>query len=670
MSLTDDFFNGLEKRKKKKDDDIAPVLVPTKAQVLTAPTIITTPTIAPEKEWYDKIVKKPKSFDDEEKAKSIGKAILGTGADFSLNVLTGVGNFAEGIADTINYGIADISESVGNKDFANALREETKKSVVQKFLGETTETVDKWSVLGDTSDSVAQGLGMITTLGAGGMALGSVGVGAAGQTALTTGGTLISGVGSGMSEAYEGGATDEEAKVYGLISGTADALSELIFGGLGKGINAVGLGKGLSNADDILAKKVSDMFANQIAKNITQYGIKAGAEGLEEVLSGLAQGIGKKITYMSEEELDEILKDENLLEQFVVGSVTSAIAQSGDFYTSAKTGTDFVTGLTENEQKVVDKEVENRIAEREKNGEKVTNKDKSKIYDKVVADLDKGYINIDTIESALGGETYESYKALTEQEETLQNSFDELYKMKRGDMTTEQIDTLESLKQELGDFKSKSAKNQLKEKLSNEVFNLAKGSRLAESYNERARREQKFDADLSQYEGKAKEYVQEVINDSVGNNTRKFHDAVDLGAKLYADKGLKVKFATNEQIIQAIKEAEGDNYNAEAHEGKTHHGFITADRKTVYVNIKSPRYLNTTVGHEVTHSIKSDEKSYKDLTDFALNFAKTKYKDEYESLYKKYAEDYKGIYANDSDFQSKIEEEIVADIFSKFCVGK
>ena len=48
-----------------------------------------------------------------------------------------------------------------------------------------------------------------------------------------------------------------------------------------------------------------------------------------------------------------------------------------------KTGRDFVTGLSQNEQQVVDKIYEDRVAEAEKKGE-VSKKEKSEIYDKVL----------------------------------------------------------------------------------------------------------------------------------------------------------------------------------------------------------------------------------------------------------------------------------------------
>lgn len=663
MSLTSDFFNGMEKRKKKKydddiapvrttttlsGDDIAPVRTKTTAEKLLAPTVINTPVVAPEKEWYDKIVKKPELFNDGYQAGDVAKTILGTTADFSLGVLTGVGNFAEGIGDTINYGIADIFERANNKDFANALREETKKSLVQKLLGETTETVDKWSVLGDTSDSVAQGLGMITTLGAGGMSLGGAGVGLAGQTALTTGGTLFSGVGSGMSEAYEGGATDEEARTYGLISGTADALSELIFGGLGKGINAVGFGKGLSSADDMLAKKVSDLFSNQIAKNLAQYGIKSGAEGFEEVLSGVAQGIGKKITYMSDKELGEILNDESLLEQFVVGAVTSGFAQAGDFYKATKTGTDFVTGLTENEQKVIDKEVENRIAESETDGTKLTKKQKEKIKEDVLKDLDKGYISIDTIESALGGETYNNYATVTKQEDAIINEYNELGN--KPNLSEFEKRRFAELERQVEEIKNNSQKDTIKSKLGDEVFNLAKGSRLAESYNEKARRGQTFEADLSKYDAKQQDVIKKAVESGVLNNTNRTHEFVDMVAKISADKGVPFDFVNNEKLKNSSFAVEGRIVN----------GY--RDGNTIGVNIDSKNSLNTVVGHEITHILKGTE-FYDALEKVAIEFSKTK--GDFATRMQTLRELYTGVYKG-KDFEDMLREELTADIVGEY----
>lgn len=69
-------------------------------------------------------------------------------------------------------------------------------------------------------------------------------------------------------------------------------------------------------------------------------------------------------------------------------------------------------------------------------------------------------------------------------------------------MTGEQIDRRTELKQQLEELKNNSNTSQLKEKLTGEVSNLVKASRLAESYNEKTRRQQAFETDLSKYKGK------------------------------------------------------------------------------------------------------------------------------------------------------------------------
>jgi uncharacterized protein YukE len=261
---------------------------------------------------------------------------------------------------------------------------------------------------------------------------------------LTTGLTFASGVGSGMSEAYNAGADDGDAVLYGLISGTSEAATELLFGGLGKGSKAIGVGKSAMPIDDVLAKKVSSKMTSQLSKNLTEFGIKSAAEGTEEVLSGFLQAVGKKATYMSEEEFWDIVEDENLLEQFVVGSLTSGIMQSGylpgtksgSVREANKTGRDFITGLTKTEQSVVDKVYEQTISNMEKDGKTLSKKQKDDVYQSVLKQLDNGAIDIETIESVLGGDTYKSYKDAVDKENEVLKEFAELYK---GDELKQQI---------------------------------------------------------------------------------------------------------------------------------------------------------------------------------------------------------------------------------------
>lgn len=573
------------------------------------------------------------TFEDGYQFGDVTKAILGTAGDVGLGLVKGVGSIGEGLADLVTYGVAKVADANGKDRYADQVRKRASENFVEKISKGADDYLDQYSVLGRTSDSITQGIGQVGTIILTGGLGAAAGLGAAGTTALTTGVMGLSSMGSGMGEAYQSGATDSEALTYGIISGAADALTELMFGGMGKAVKATGLSTGLSSADDMLAKKVSSLFSNHLAKNLTSFGIKAGAEGFEEVVAGTAQALGKKLTYMSEEELGEILEDENLLEQFVVGSVTSGIAQSGivpgmsegSLKESIKTGKDFITGFSQNEQAVIQKEVENRIADQEKDGKKLTAKEKANIEAQVEKDLEKGYISTDTIEEVLGGETYKSYRDTIDSEDALQHEFDILNKMKQGEMTGEQIDRRTELKEKLKEIQEKSQRNQLKSQLGEEVFSLVQNDRLVESYNERTRRSQAFTADLTKYDEKQKAVIQKAVDSGILNNTNRTHEFVDMVAKISADKGVLFDFTNNAKLKES----------GFAIDGKTVNGYVTKDGITI--NVQSSKSLNSLVGHEITHVLEGTD-LYTELQNVVVEYAKTKgdYQDRYDTLTKLY----------------------------------
>lgn len=630
VSPTDSGFEAaIVRGLQRREEDIAP----------TVSTIVEEPE-EEKKDEDDKLDFFQKGvFDDGYQVGDISKSILGTVGDVGLGIAKGAGGMVEGVADLINYGIAGVADATGNDSFAERVRKRTQESAIDAWTKDLDTYLNKYSILGRTSDSIAQGIGQVGTILLTGGIAGAAGLGAAGATAATTGVMGLSGMGSGMSEAYQGGAADGEAAAYGLIAGAADALSELIFGGLGKAVKATGLSTGLSSADDMLAKKVSGLFKNQIAKNFAEFGVKASAEGVEEVVAGIAQAIGKKATYMSDEDWGKILKDENLLEQFIVGAVTSGIVQAPGLHISNKAGSDFVTGMTKNEQAVVQKEVETRIAEQEADGRKLTAKEKHAIEAQVEKDLEKGYISTDTIEEVLGGENYRAYKdtidkenALAEQQKALQEEFDQLNDLKQGEMTGKQIDRRAELKTELAEIKemiaateNHSPKNMLKQRLSDSVSEMVKGERLAESYNERTRRSQAYEADLTKYDAKQQAVVQKAVESGILNNTNRTHEFVDMVAKISADKGILFDFTNNEKLKNS----------GFAVDGKTVNGYVTKDGITV--NIQSSKALNSIVGHEITHVLEGTD-LYAELQTAVVEYAKTKgdYQGRFDSLSKLY----------------------------------
>ena len=508
--------------------------------------------------------------------------------------------------------------------------------------------VDKSSVLGGRSDAISQGVGQVAAILLTGGAAGAAGLGGAGATALTTAVTGLSGMGSGMSQAYQEGATDGEAVAYGAIAGTAEALTEWIFAGMGKSVKALGFSKGLSSADDILAKKLSSKISSQLGKNLVELGVKAGAEGTEEVLSGIAQAFGKKLTYMSEEDLGKIVKDERLFDQFLTGAITSGIAQSGivpgmkagSFREANQTGRDLITGLTQNEQAVVDKEFADRLAERKKSGE-LSKKQEAELYDKVLEDMEQGRISTDIIESVLGGDTYKGYQDALVQESKLKKEIEELESLPDNAITVKQRERLVDARKELEGLDTKTAKSNL----FTEVDKLtAKDTKLRESYNERTRRGQAFTADLTKYDAKQQETVKRAVESGILNNTNRTHEFVDLIAKISASKGVSFNFADNAKLKES----------GFAIDGKQVNGFVAADGVTI--NINSAKALNSVVGHEITHVLEGTE-LYTELQSAITEYAKSK--GDYQGRFDALTELYKDI--EGADIDAELTADLVGD---------
>lgn len=595
-------------------------------------------------------------FDDGYDAGDITKTILGTAGDIGLGFVKGVAKIGEGAGKAIATGVAGVADKIGQDEYAARVRKNLKESAIDNLTEGASDYLDDRSVLGRTSKSIVEGVGQVGgILATGGMGA-AAGLGTAGVTALTTGVTGVSSFGHGVGEAYKGGAEEGEAELYGLIAGAADAGTELLFGGLGKAVKAKGLSTGILNIDDALAKKVSSLFSNQIAKNITEYGIKSSAEGFEEFLAGVVQAAGKYFTYMSDEEFEKILEDENLLEQVVVGAVTSGIAQAPSLVQSTQQGRDFVTGRTENEEAVISKEVEKRIEEAKAEGKTLSKKEEAAIAEQVEKDMEKGRISTDTIEEVLGGEAYERYKkvsdmedSLTKEEETAREEFNTLNRMKKGDMTGEQTDRLEELRTKLTDISSRRekmtqdhVKDNLKKNLSDEVSFRVKDDRLIESYNEKARRSQAFEADLEAYSPEQRKVVEKAVKSGILNNTNRTHEFVDIVSRISADKGVLFDFTNNMRLKES----------GFAVEGATVNGYITKDG--IAINMDSPKAWQSTVGHEITHVLEGTE-VYTELQSALFEYAKAK--NDYQGRYDTLNKLYKG---------KNVEAELTADLVGDY----
>jgi hypothetical protein len=623
-----------------------------------------------ERKWFDTGV-----FDDGYQLWDISKATVGTTTDLTKNLLTGVLGVGEKIVDAgamigtaLNKPV--MSLSAGGEIVYNALTgKETDASTVinnyrrkqdeiedsasgfvakdlyneaeiaKKIISDPVEYItgidsETDSLLGDKSDSLAQSAGQLLVQYGANFALPGSGMALMAATAF----------GSEAENALNNGATFDEALLSSVISAGAEVLTERL-GGISFGKKTV---------TDATFDRMSRKMTSTIAKTLLKFG-KVGAdmtaEGAEEILSGYISAIGQKLTYMEDKEIEELFSKEDMLESFIGGAVLGGAGSVAGMIQANSKGVDYVTGLTSNEQAVVNKVYEDTIAEKEKNG-KLTGREKNKIYDDVVNQMERGYIDTDTIESVLGGESYKGYQSMLEQEtsikeqqKALQTEIDALQDadntIRNNRKLQEAEAEMEKLTEQLKSIDVKTAKYNLFDEVAKLTENDTK---LRESYNERARRGFAFEADLSQYNAKQQEIVKKAIESGILNNANKTHEFVDFVAKVSADKGVSFDFTNN----QKLKES------GFAIEGKQVNGFVTKDGITI--NVNSAKSLDTVVGHEITHVLEGTE-LYNELQTAIVKYAKDKgdYQGRYDALAKLY-ENVEG-----ANIDSELTAELVGD---------
>lgn len=583
------------------DGDIAPITTTTKKDE--------------ERKWFQK-----GEFDDGYQLGDITKTILGTKTDISENLLAGVLGMGEKAVDAGAYIVGGVGGLFGNDDLKDKMSGFIKKDlydeekVAKKIIGLSDYGMlndmigvdsEYSSVLGEKSDALVQSAGQLA---------GTLGLQAVGVPWFVTSGVV--GFGSEAENALNQGASYGRAGMSAAISAGAEILTEKLFGG--SGLGETGL---------IAVDRLTKGITNKAVKALADYGVDILAEGSEEVISEFMSNLGSSL--YKEKNLGEILFSEEAIdgyiESFIGGGVLGGVMNASNAVSSVKSGRDYRSGLSVNEQKVVQKEVENRIAEQEKGGKKLTKKEKAALEEAVIRDMEKGYISTDTIEEVLGGESYNTYKRTVDYEDSLLNEFTELNRMKQADMTGEQIDRRMELKQQLEDIKQNSKRDLYKSNLSDNVLRSIQNDRLTESYNERSRRGQAFEADLSKYDTKQQETIKKAVESGILNNTNRTHEFVDMIAKITADKGVLFDFTNNERLKES----------GFAVDGKAVNGYVTKDGVTL--NIDSAKSLNSVVGHEITHVLEGTE-LYTALQSAVTEYAKTKgdYQGRYDSLSKLY----------------------------------
>lgn len=573
------------------------------------------------------------------------KKILDLGGLFATNFAEGALGQLEGGADWILERGSDLFEAMGNEDIANLLSKSASDNLVsdffepsQKILRESTNTKED-----DWFEQISQGLGQAgTTILTGGLAKTPTMA-----TALSTGSMFLGSAGQGEQQALQEGASSSEAFQYGLLKGAGDSLTEMMFGGLGKGSKALGISRSALPIDDVIAQKVSSKFQNALLKNLTELGIKSTAEGFEEVVAGVTDAVSKKITYAKDEDLNKLLNDEKLLDQFISGAVVSGIMQTPGLVKSTKQGRSLTTNYTDNEQKVVDNVTENRFNEQLKDNPNMSKKEQNQlradIEEQTKTDLDNGNLTPTEIQNALGNDDYQTYQNESKRKQDLEKQLKELQSKSANDMSyseynennqkiadlQNQIDSIN-----LDDLKSK-ADTPVENRIQNNDYLL---QRSYNNYqNNQAQKNVVFEYQ-PQTDSKGKEVqvsdLEKNVYDSAArtnmNNTKESHNLADFVSKLSKDTGIQYEFTTTEDLKNRGYNV-GDNVVI--------NGLNTDDGK-ILINIDSDSIINRVVGHETTHLLENTE-DYKILQNEVFEYAKTK--GDFDKLKTELTETYKNV---------------------------
>ncbi len=612
-----------------------------------------------------------KSSDALEDGFSIGgvlKTGISTIGDIGVNLAEGFLNSAEGLADWLQYRYADYNRVWGNDELADAIEKNAKTNSTRILLGDDSygsleEFFDKNSVLGEKSDSVANGVGQL--LEQAGM-YGLTGPAGTPGKVIEYGSIYASAAGSGQSSAYEqmdqrieeleylkNNTTDKEqqvqyqeqidriknnyddyAKNYGIISGLSESASEALFGGLGKVLKIRGLSNG-TGLDEQLSKYLSSKVDNIIFKNAIELGIMGLAEGTEEVVSDFGQAIAEKLTYKSDEELLKLLQDQNYLEDFIIGSMTAWVGSAPKTYSATKNGRELSTGYTKNERQVLDSIEKSKVSNLQKEktieietskavkeleqqqGGELSQKERDSIRGEIQQKVESGEIDINSQKL--------SKKEISEiQEEIENNMLDGKLNIEdiESALTSQETTQIRELQQRMSKTSNQQEKSQIEEQiqqLQNNKFLKLKESlkndyNLQRTYYEANQKNVKFEYDSSKIKDNQK-FTYESASKYL-DNTTKSHHFVEKVANLSNDTGTSYGFINDVELKKL-----GHNI-----EGKQINGLVRVNKdgnSTILINVDSNKALNTIVGHETTHLLEGT-KEYQELQTAIFEYSQSK----------------------------------------------
>lgn len=137
-----------------------------------------------------------------------------------------------------------------------------------------------------------------------------------GRSAAGIAGTMgISAYGNALEQAYNNGATREQASKYALMSSALEVATEMMFAGLG------GF-KGQGALDDVVQSKIASKYGNKLKGKILSKVADVLGEETEEVLSWGIDPLLQKITYAADQELGDLYDVNELGDTFAQTGLT------------------------------------------------------------------------------------------------------------------------------------------------------------------------------------------------------------------------------------------------------------------------------------------------------------------------------------------------------------
>ena len=447
--------------------------------------------------------------------------------------------------------------------------------------------------------------------------------------------------GGAYNEAKRDGASEKQATLYGIASGTLEMSMEKALGGLesvyGKSV--------LGNSTNKITSKVLDKFIKNkaVRKTLTSMKGEFTEEYLQEFLGPIVEealldkdnGVGIKNT----KNVKEIAKNlasytaknffstQNLYAG-TLGAVTSGAVEGPQNFArnqwAKQTGRDFDTGYTQNEQKVIDELVNNEINKKSK--EQAINTE----IDNVIKEQEKNFSISETNKNKIAERIRKEYETKDIDISNAKLSEKEIKSIKK------------SVEQQLmeGNIDTDYITNVL-----GEDTDITNDNLLHRSFYEKSQKSVNYQYENNTNESDNIKALRESAS-KVMNNTTKSRNFVDNVAKISEDRGTRYEFVNNEQL-----EKMGYEKNVNGLVGKDSNG-----NEKVLINIDSKQALNKILGHETTHLLEGTEE-YQSLQKVVKEYAQSK--NDYEHRIKSTEKLYEGLDAN-------IENEVTSDLVGEY----